>query len=804
MAPSPSFFLKGNKIGKKLMVLIIAFSSFITFFITGIQLFVDYQQQLNDLDDTLKSVSVNVPTISSSVWAFDEEQIKLSLEALENLRNIEYVEITTDTNQKKWRVGTQTSRDVLIQEYPLQYTKRDDILTIATLKVVASLDAIYERVLSKALGILLSNAIKTFCVALFMFGVFYKLIARRIIDLANRVEDLGSDISEVNKSDRATILDEDDEIDIVQKNFDHMEQKLRRTVNDLQDSNKKLQHAYEEVQTINSELEARVYERTQHLQQEIIEREYVQESLKSSEQRLRDIAEAASDWFWEVDPQGRFTYLSGRCYEVTGLKPEDVIGKSRMEISTRGDLNEEHEKWQLYEEIIKNELKLENFQYHLNAPNGNTMIVELNGKPFYDANGTFLGYHGAARDITEQIIYQEKLEEAKKLADIANSAKSEFISSMSHELRTPLNGILGFAQLLEMNTKKVLDETQAKYVQQILGAGNHLLILINDILDLAKVEAGKVQLSLEPISPSAVILDKVQILQPLAEKYQVDIITDFSAIDAGVQLSVDMTRFSQIIMNLCSNAIKYNRKDGKVFITMERTKNNWLKINFKDTGQGIASDQMEDLFTPFNRLAAEGSETEGTGVGLSITRRLVELMAGRIGVESEVGKGSTFWIEFKILHKTKTPSTGTIQYQRHVTDEQLLPCRVLYVEDNKENMKLLSDIFNQFEGVELVQAETAEDAIPIAVGDTALDLILMDLNLPGQDGFSALKELRRHSECDGIPVIALSANVRPEIIERARKEGFKDFITKPINIVNLIKTINGCLKKQQETSHETE
>ena len=782
-----SLLKKQNKIGKRLMALIIAFSSLITLLITAFQLFMDYREQRNDLDITLNGVVVNVPTITGSVWAFDEEQINLQLEALVNLRNIEFAKILTSSQKNEWKSGLAVSRHVVMRTYPLNYSKRGKEEQIGELTVIASLDAIYERVLSKAMGILLSNGIKTFFVALFMFAIFYKYVARRIEDLADQVIGLTDELSQSEINGLYVPDPEHDEIQSVQHSFDHMAVKLRSTVKDLQSSNRSLQHAYDEVQTINSELELRVHERTQHLQQEIVEREFVQESLKHSEQRLRDIAESASDWFWEMDPDFLFSYVSGRCYEVTGLTPDDVIGKSRIEMANSDE--DESDKWEDYKEILTNRIPLENFTYKFLAPNGREMYIELSGKPVFDKQANFLGYRGAARDITEQVTHHEALQEAIERADKANKAKSEFISNMSHELRTPLNGILGFAQLLEMNPKKSLDKQQSDYVHQIRNAGNLLLRLINEILDLAKVEAGKVQLSMEPISPIFIVQDNLDILEALAGKYNVNITTDFSDIEPENQISADQTRFSQLIMNLCSNAIKYNREGGKVLIRLSKSRGTWLRVSVEDTGQGMTEDQITQLFTPFNRLDAEGSNTEGTGVGLSITHKLVELMGGRIGVESQPGVGSKFWFEFKILPKRSKQDPSTPPRLEGTQPSHLMPCRVLYIEDNPDNMKLIEEVFDAFEGAKLYGAETAEEGVELAL-KTELDLILMDLNLPGMDGTSALKEIRRHKKCDHIPIIALSANAHPDTIAQAKNDGFNNFLTKPVDIPTFIHVIN--------------
>ncbi len=782
-------FHTGNKIGKKLMVMIIAFSSLVTFFITALQLFWDYRQQLSDLDTSLNTVSINVPTITNSLWNFDEDQLKLSLEGLVNLLNIEHASITTEDQNRLWQAGKAESQHVVKRTYQLISKKRKEPIEIGTLSVTASLDAIYERVMAKALGILLSNAVKTFLVALFMFALTYYFITKRIYQLTRNVENLADELSLPALSLPAPEDGEKDEIQLVQDRFDDMAQRLRRAHEEREENQKRLQDAYQEVTTINKELEQRVHERTQHLSQEIIEREYIQQSLTNSEQRLRDIAESASDWFWETGPDHLFTYLSGRCYEVTGFKPEDVIGRKRYDLADFSNSTEKKDDWESYEEILRNELPLDNFHYRLETQAGKILHVELSGRPYYDGAGTFMGYRGAARDITDQVNDSEILRHAKEDADQASKAKSEFISNISHELRTPLNGILGFAQLLDMNKNTPLNKQQHSYVEHIINAGRHLLELINDILDLSKIEAGKMQLSLEALSPVEVIETNLDILQTLAQKHQVTLETDFSQIDRTVRIKADATRFRQILINLCNNAIKYNKENGLVKISLSQPEKDWLRIAVSDTGPGLDEQQLQHLFTPFNRLGAENSTIEGSGVGLSITKKLVDLMAGHIGVESVPTQGSTFWFEFKTMAQTKTPQPFLAAPKQSASPLSLLACRILYIEDNPENMTLLQEIFENFEDAQLLCATTAEAGIAKA-RETQPDLILMDINLPDFDGFEAFKKLLCYDETRTIPVIALSANAHPDTIKHSKIIGFSGFLTKPIDIPKLIQTIN--------------
>ena len=717
MPMRPGLYRAENNIGKRLITLIIAFSSLLTFFITALQLFLDYREQRSDLDTILNQVTVNLPSISGSVWAYDQKQIDLALEALINLRNIERATIITTDKKRNWVAGGAISNHVVTRSYPLIYQKRGQDLEIGSLEVIASLDAIYEKVLSKAVGILISNGVKTFFVAMFMFFIFYKFVTSRIQVLAMNVGALDEQLQLSGSSKKPTPTKRNkkmDEIDIVQQIFDGMADKLRSTITALKDSNHQLQHAYEEVRTINEELEARVEERTEHLRQEVAQRAIAQESLHRSQERLRDIAESASDWFWEMGPDFRFTFMSDRCYEVTGLSPGDIIGKTRLDIAGEELPEEEQSNWDQYQSILEARKPLKNFQYRWNTTDGRQIHIKLSGLPFWSHDGTFLGYRGAAQNITDMVSHQEELNTAKLEADLANQAKSGFISSMSHELRTPLNGILGFAQLLELHPKFKLNEQQLDYVAQIRHAGDHLLTLINDILDLSKIEAGKVQLSMEAVSPIQVVESNLELLKPFADRNQVSLVADLSDYDPSNTVYADSTRLSQIIMNLCSNAIKYNREGGEVSIRLETTPEKKMRLSVSDTGIGIPENQLNMLFVPFNRLGAEGSAIEGTGVGLSITQRLVGLMNGEIRVKSDVGKGTVFEVEFPLMATqgpTTWPSADTPNGTKlNVPFGELAACRVLYIEDNLENLDLTEEIFQLFPQAELITATTGEES----------------------------------------------------------------------------------------------
>ncbi|MDP2441333.1 PAS domain S-box protein [Rhodoferax sp.] len=373
-----------------------------------------------------------------------------------------------------------------------------------------------------------------------------------------------------------------------------------------------------------------------------------------------------------------------------------------------------------------------------------------------------------------------ELERARRLADHANQAKSDFLSSMSHELRSPLNAILGFAQLLESGTPAP-SGTQAASVGQILKAGWYLLELINEILDLALIESGRLSLSLEPTSLQDVLQDCEAMIAPLAEQKGVRI--KFAPVDHACFVLADRTRLKQVLVNLLSNAIKYNRPGGTAELTYQLYAPGRLRISVRDSGEGLSAAKMEQLFQPFNRLGQETGAEEGTGIGLVVSRRLVELMDGEIGVTSSVGVGSVFWFELDAASEPKlafdAQTVVDLPAPLALSDGQVHT--VLYVEDNKANMALVEQLVARRADLRLLGAEDAMRGIAMARAHQP-DVIVMDINLPGINGMQALAILQDDSATRHIPVLALSANAMPRDIEKGMAAGFFRYLTKPIRV----------------------
>ena len=385
-----------------------------------------------------------------------------------------------------------------------------------------------------------------------------------------------------------------------------------------------------------------------------------------------------------------------------------------------------------------------------------------------------------------------ELESAKLVAERASFAKSDFLSSMSHELRTPLNAILGFAQVMDSDVPPPTVSQKAS-IEQILHAGWYLLDLINEILDLAVIESGKLMLSEEPVSLGDVMSECQSMIQPQADKR--DIKLEFPVFETPCFVLADRTRLKQVFINLLSNAIKYNRPGGTVTVSFITTADNQTRISVRDTGAGLSPEKLKQLFQPFNRLGQECSSEEGTGIGLVMSKRLVELMHGLLGVESVVGEGSEFWFQ---LHSSVEPRLHDdlphIAVQTSVTVKPRGPQRtLLYVEDNPANLKLVEQLILRRSDLRLLCAITGGLGVEIARGYRP-DVILMDINLPGINGFQALKILQEDPVTAHIPVIAISANATPGDIRRGFEAGFFRYLTKPINVVAFMDALDLALE----------
>ncbi|PKI07359.1 hybrid sensor histidine kinase/response regulator [Shewanella sp. 11B5] len=529
-------------------------------------------------------------------------------------------------------------------------------------------------------------------------------------------------------------------------------------------------------------------------------RKRIEEEQKELGRRLQDqhfytrnLIESNIDALTTTDPSGIITDVNKQMEELTGNNRDSLIGTPFKDYFTDPEFAAAGIKRVLSEKIISD------YELTARTKNGKETVVSINATTFYHRDNKLQGIFYGARDVTERNRLNQKLleknielENAKAVAEKANLAKSDFLSSMSHELRTPLGAILGFAQLMESSTPAP-PPAQKRSIAQILKAGWYLLELINEILDLALIESGKLPMSLEAVSLSEVMQECVLMSEPQAQLHDIKVV--FTRSSTKDFLNVDRTRLKQVIINLLSNAIKYNRKGGSVILEHSQSSDDMMRFSVRDTGEGLSVEQLGQLFQPFNRLGQEANNQEGTGIGLVVSKRLVESMGGVIGVQSTVGVGSVFWFELKRtdepvsnLADSAIMVTETLQYE----DSERLQT-LLYVEDNPANLMLVENIISRRPNLRFLSAADAIQGIEMAHTHQP-DVILMDINLPGISGLIALKILRESPITASIPVVALSANAIPRDIEKGLDAGFFHYLTKPLRINEFLKTLDIALE----------
>ncbi|NHZ66880.1 hybrid sensor histidine kinase/response regulator [Massilia genomosp. 1] len=528
------------------------------------------------------------------------------------------------------------------------------------------------------------------------------------------------------------------------------------------------------------------------------------------DQRLRDqqfytrsLIESNIDALMTTDPHGIISDVNHQMEALTGCTRDELIGapfKNYFTDSARAEAG------------IKRVLaagKVTNYELTARARDGKETVVSYNATTFYDRDRKLRGVFAAARDVTERQQFEQtlqannvELEAARGVAEKANLAKSEFLSSMSHELRTPLNAVLGFAQLMASDEPPPTLKQQ-RSINQILKGGWYLLRLINEILDLAQIESGKVSMSTEPMSLSDVLDDCNELVGPQASARGIFLL--FPTPGAPFYIHADRVRVKQVLINLLSNAIKYNSVEGSVHVACSSRPGGMVRVAVTDTGAGLGREQVAQLFQPFNRLGQENGVEEGTGIGLVVTKQLVELMGGTIGVESEPGRGARFWVEFVSCAAPVQPAALSAADAAALARARPAPGSaqhtLLYVEDNPANLLLVEQLLERRPEFKLLTAIDAHLGIALARAYRP-SVILMDINLPTLSGFGALRMLRGYEETVHIPVLALSANAMPRDIARGLDAGFFRYLTKPIQIAEFMEALDLALLHAQERGHD--
>ena len=535
-------------------------------------------------------------------------------------------------------------------------------------------------------------------------------------------------------------------------------------------------------------IETAVRERTAALQSEVHERGMAEAALRESEQRFRNILNNVPIGVIYTDLRGKIKQANPRFCELTGYSEQELLAMSLEDCTHPDDMDQDAE---LMGQLVRGDLPMFRRNKRYIAKNGVTVWGQATVSLLRYADGKPRSIVGVVEDITEHLKLEEA-ERAREAAEASNRAKSEFLSRMSHELRTPLNAMLGFAQLLELDPRQPLSAEQQPWVSQIQHAGWHLLEMINDVLDLSRIESGNLRLQTETLNLPELLDSTTVMLEADARARGIRITQEFGPGTSTVL--GDATRVKQILTNLLSNAVKYNADGGRVHIGCRLLANDLVEIAVTDTGMGMTAGQLGELFQPFNRLGRERSAQQGTGIGLVISQRLAELMGGSLRARSVAGQGSSFMLTLPCSDDPDTVRSDldaleplTPEYHRRV---------VHYVEDNETNVEVMRGVLAQRPQVEMQVSITGLDGLA-AIRTRRPDLILLDMHLPDISGMELLRHLKADEHTSGIPVVVVSADALAQQIEAAFEAGATHYLTKPVSVSELLAVLDDLLERME-------
>jgi PAS domain S-box-containing protein len=511
---------------------------------------------------------------------------------------------------------------------------------------------------------------------------------------------------------------------------------------------------------------------------DVTERRQADEAVREREATLQAVVNASPDVISILDGDGRIRSISPAIERILGRSPVDSVGRQAFSSDTihPDDLERFSE---AQRRVLSGQLEHASVRLRARHADGHWLTLEAHSRSLAATAGVLV----VSRDVTEQAALEEELRLAKLAAEQANEAKSEYLSRMSHELRTPLNAILGFAQLLELDD---LETEQHDNLGHILSGARHLLSLINEVLDIAAIEAGRLSLSLEPVALADVSSEAISLIRPLADQQHIVLVGPEVA--CATHVLGDRQRLKQVLLNLLSNAVKYNREGGSVQLACEPVAGGRLRILVTDTGLGIPAEAVERLFVPFERVTDTQRGIEGTGLGLPLSKRLAEAMGGTLELASTPGQGSTFWVELP-LAESPVAHDGRQEPEEEPEEEpaeQAGPAvTVLYIEDNLSNLRLVERVLGRRPGVRLISAMRPQLGLELAA-EHHPDLVLLDLHLPDMPGEEVLCRLKASPRTAGIPVVILSADARTGLIQRLLEQGARAFLTKPLDVRELL------------------
>jgi PAS domain S-box-containing protein len=519
------------------------------------------------------------------------------------------------------------------------------------------------------------------------------------------------------------------------------------------------------------------------------ERAETERAARERHELFQAVIDNAPSMIYVKRADGRYVLVNRRFEEVVGRSKAEICGKSEHELFPvqTADAVRASDR-----EVVRANAPL---QLETTDEDGSRTYMSMKF-PLRRADGEAWGVGGIATDITERKRVEEEARRARDEAERANRAKSVFLSRMSHELRTPLAAILGFGQLLEMSE---LEPRQRESVAQILNGGSHLLDLITELLDVSRIESGSMAISSEPVDVERVITEALTLVRPLAVERSVWIESDLG--ESGDRyVMADLQRLKQVLLNLLSNAVKYNREGGTVTVSLQEADGERVRILVADTGPGVEEANLDKLFEPFERLGAETTGVEGTGLGLTLSRGLTEAMGGTLSVESEVGVGTTFAVELVSATEADGGITDALAVPVPAADGAMVdPCTILYVEDNPANFRLVERIFEAYPAVNLVGATDGRTGIELAT-EAPPDLVLLDLHLPDIHGAEVLARLRRDERTRSIPVVVVTADATRSRTELLLRSGAHAYLTKPLEVSALVQTVAEALQAHRRAA----
>lgn len=513
--------------------------------------------------------------------------------------------------------------------------------------------------------------------------------------------------------------------------------------------------------------------------------------LEEQNERLRDLARASGDWSWELDADLKCRWISGDFETVTGLDAARVIGQTVRPDPLVDTTGQDRRAPLNVHDLLAQRRPFSRVISRMSTPRGQ-LLVSNSALPVFGAQGEFRGYRGTTRDVTARVEREALLRDNAALED-ASRAKSAFLSRVSHELRTPLNAILGFAQLMALDQEQPLGASQLHRLDGVRHAGEHLLEMVNDVLDVSRIEQGAMVLHPQAVALGELVATCVHSVQPLASARPVTVHTE---VPAQLQVWADARALEQVLLNLLSNAIKFNHAGGQVSVCAQASAQQ-VVLSVTDTGVGLSASDLGQLFQPFNRLGAERTRIAGSGLGLVIVRELAQAMGGDVSVTSQPGQGSGFHVSLPVPPgAAAVPAVACAEPARPLPLPCTTPRTVLYIEDEPLNVLLVQEVFRAQPAWMLHVAEDGEAGVQ-AAQRLDPDLVLIDMNLPDINGLEVLRRLREHPTTRDLCCIALSADAMQDQIRAACAAGFDDYWTKPIDLTRLLASVAQAVEQER-------